>query len=216
MSTIIAPADQCVVMDNVSWATYEGLVAARDEGRRPRLAYDRGVLEIMSPGPRHDSLARLASHLVVALIEAWELDVTDLGSTTFKDEEWEKGFEGDACFYVRHAAGVRGKDHLDVRADPPPDVVFEVDITSSSLNKLPIYARFGVREVWRHDGERATILVLDDMRAEAGYSARSSSVVLPGLTDDALTRLLGSGRRLPLRDWLAEIRTWARSVHTDG
>ena len=38
--------------------------------------------------------------------------------------------------------------------DPPPDLVIEVDITRSSLDKLSIYAALRVPEVWRYtDGE---------------------------------------------------------------
>lgn len=212
MSTVTVPHDDCVVMDGVSWATYEGLLADRQERRRPRMAYDRGVLELMSPGVRHDSLARLVTLLVAAVVEVWDLDMVDVGSTTFKDEEWAKGFEADACFFVRTAAAIRDKDDLDVRADPPPDIVFEVDITSSSLDKLPIYHRFGVAEVWRHDGRRVTVLA----RTDDGYAPHDDSVVLPGLTAHDLTRLLNAGRRQRLGEWLAQVRAWARTVTASG
>jgi Uma2 family endonuclease len=56
--------------------------------------------------------------------------------------------------------------------DPPPDLVIEVDITSPSLDKFPIYARLGVREVWGYDAARASIFVLEvGESAEAGESA---------------------------------------------
>jgi len=118
-------------------------------------------MEIARPGSRHESLAILVSYLVAAVAEARDLDATSLGSTTFKDPGWERGFEPDACFYLRDAATVRGLERIDPRVDPPPEIVFEVDITRSSIDKLALYAQFGVAEVWRHDGEAATILVLD-------------------------------------------------------
>lgn len=46
--------------------------------------------------------------------------------------------------------------------DPPPDLAIEIDITSSSLDRLAIYASLGITEVWRFDGDRLTIYVLED------------------------------------------------------
>jgi Uma2 family endonuclease len=43
---------------------------------------------------------------------------------------------------------MRGKTELDLRTDPPPDLVLEVDVSRSSLNRLGIYAALKVAEVW--------------------------------------------------------------------
>lgn len=43
---------------------------------------------------------------------------------------------------------------MTLESDPPPDLVLEIDITSSSLDKRPIYAAFGVSELWRYDGRQ--------------------------------------------------------------
>jgi Uma2 family endonuclease len=37
---------------------------------------------------------------------------------------------------------------------PPPDLVIEVEITTSAIRKLELFAAMGVREDWRHDGKR--------------------------------------------------------------
>lgn len=210
MTTLTPVSDECVVVHGATWATYEAVLAARGESRRPRLAYREGVLELMSPGSAHEWFARLSSHLVAALVDAWGLDMADLGSTTYKDEAWAKGFEADATFYVRTAAAIRGPGDIDVRRDPPPDILVEVDITRSSIDKLSIYAQFGVAEVWRHDGRRATILV----RNGEGYAQRAVSEILPPLTAGVLTDLLAAGRQLPLPQWLAQIREWAGGAQT--
>src|SRR3712207_4832136 len=50
-------------------------------------------------------------------------------------------------------------DDVDLDAgDPPPDLVLEADLPSSSLDELPIFARLGVAEVWRYAGGRLEIL----------------------------------------------------------
>lgn len=206
MTTVAVPPEQRVVLRGVTWETYERLLADRGEAASPRLTFDRGVLEIMSPAKPHEALASLVGLLVGGLSEAWDVDVMPLGHLTFRKEEWERGFEPDDCFWVGAvAAAIRLRDEVVPGVDPPPDVVVEVDITSSSIDKLALFARFGIPEVWRHDGERATILVLRD----DGYREVGASRAFPRLTADALTHLLQEGRRTPLPRWLAAVRRWA-------
>jgi Uma2 family endonuclease len=49
---------------------------------------------------------------------------------------------------------------IDLNSDPPPDLVLEIDITSKSLDRLPIYARLGVPEVWRYDQKQLRLYQL--------------------------------------------------------
>ena len=97
---------------------------------------------------------------MLAVAEELGIEAEDLGSTTFRREDLERGFEPDSCFYIQNEKEIRGNVRIDPAVDQPPDLVIEIDITSPSLNKLPIYARMGVPEVWRYDGERMAILVL--------------------------------------------------------
>ena len=83
----------------------------------------------------------------------------------------------------------------------------EVDITGPSLDKLPIYARLGVREVWRYAGGRMEVL---ELRGEEGYEATSESGVLPPLTNDVLTRFVEEGLTSRRPDWVRKVRAWAR------
>jgi len=71
------------------------------------------------------------------------------------------------------------------RFDPlihrPPDLWIEVDIFSPSLPREPIYARLGVREIWRYDGSQLTVRIL----APTGdYIDSISSKVFPDLPMD--------------------------------
>ena len=43
---------------------------------------------------------------------------------------------------------------------PPPDLVVEVDITSRSIKREPIYAALGVPEIWRFADGRLRVLKL--------------------------------------------------------
>lgn len=209
MEAVKSPAEQRTLLRNASRETYERLIAEREERRVPRFFYDRGVLELVSSSSEHQMVSRIIAILVELLAEQTGLDVDNAGSTTFKREDLERGFEPDECFYFSENARrvrelVRNKDNIELDAgDAPPDLVMEVDITSPSLNKLPIYASLGVSEVWSYDGERLVILRLRDSE---GYTEAAESGFLPAATTETLTCLLLSGLTLDRRTWREEVR----------
>ena len=210
METVESQLEQRVVLYDVSWETYERLLADHLDNSVPHFTYDRGVLAIVSPLHEHEKINRIISLLVDVLAEEMDLDVENLGSTTFKRVDLKRGFEPDTCFYVQNEERVRGKTELDLNVDPPPDLVIEIDITSPSLNRFPLFARFGVPEVWRYDGERIRILVLEG----DGYAERTASLALPFLTGDIVTRFAREGTTLGRRAWMRNVREWARNRAT--
>jgi Uma2 family endonuclease len=206
METIKSPAEHRVILHDTSWETYVRLMKKRGENRVPRFTYDRGELEIMSPSTQHESIAYHIGLLVAVFAEELGVDLYGAGSTTFEREDLERGFEPDACFYIRNEARIRGKRRIDLDFDPPPDLVIEVDITSPSLDKLPIYAHFGVPEVWRYDGERVMTYELRDDE----YVGIAGSIALPPLTSAILTRFVDEGLKTRRRAWVRNVRDWAR------
>ena len=101
---------------------------------------------------------------------------------------------------------IRSKDEIDLTVDPPPDLVIEIDISSSSLNKLPLYAQLGVTEVWRYNGEQVTILRRDGDT----YTAHEESMILPGLTSTVISQFLTESKTAERPLWLRRVREWAR------
>ncbi len=184
------------------------LMAEREERRVPRFYYDRGVMEILSPSRKHETLGEVIALLVELLAAEMDIDLESAGSTTFKREDLLRGFEPDKCFYFsENIEIVRGRDSLDLDAgDPPPDLVVEIDITSPSLDKLPIYARLGVREVWRYSGGQFVILGLE----EGGYAESVESRFLPALTRSGLERFVEEGLTTKRPAWIRNVREWAR------
>jgi Uma2 family endonuclease len=166
------------------------------------------MLEIMSPSSEHETFKQTLSLLVEMLAEGLGVDIQNLGSTTFKRSQLERGFEADVCFYVESAERMHGKIHIDPAVDPAPDLVIEVEITNPALNKLPIYADFGVPEIWRYDGARLVILQL----AGGEYAEREKSLAFPRASAAELSRLVQLGVRLKRTEWLRELRTWVREV----
>jgi Uma2 family endonuclease len=206
METIKSPAEHRIILHNTSWETYERLMKERGESRVPRFTYDRGELEIMSPSTEHERFNRRIAQLVLAVAEELDVEAEDLGSTTFRREDLERGFEPDSCFYIQNEEQVRGKDRIDLAVDPPPDLVIEIDITSPSFSKPPIYAQMGVPEVWRYDGERMTTLVLEG----SDYAETSESIVLPPVTSNVLTDFVEKSKTTTRAAWLKEVREWSR------
>jgi Uma2 family endonuclease len=206
METVKTPAEQRVVLHNIGWNTYERLLADHENNSAPRFTYDRGELEIMSPSPEHEAYSRSIALLVELLAAELGIDVYNLGSTTLKREDLERGFEPDSCFYIENEERVRGKARIDLAVDPPPDLVIEIDITSPSFSKLPIYAQIGVPEVWRYDGERLKILVLEGSE----YAETAESTVVPPVTSIVLSNCMEKSTTTKRTVWLEAVREWAR------
>src|SRR5437879_5948906 len=113
MATVLDPPEASVVMHDISWSLYEQLLVEQDERRSPRLTYDRGELEIMVLSYAHEELSGLIDNLLVVVAMEWDIEYRHAGSTTFKREDLEKGFEPDCCYYVRNAGQIAGKKQLD-------------------------------------------------------------------------------------------------------
>jgi Uma2 family endonuclease len=208
VTTVLALPEQRMLLRNVRWETYERLLDDHVDVSAPRFNFDRGTLEIMSPSSEHEEYKQALTLLVELLADGFGLDIRNLGSMTFKRSERERGFEADVCFYVQSAGKLAGKTHIDPSVDPRPDLVIEVEITAPALNKLPIYADFGVPEVWRYDGERLHIVHLH----EGEYAEHEQSGVFPGISAEDVSRLVRQSLLLKRTEWLREIRSWMRGI----
>lgn len=177
-----------VVLHNVSWQTYQALLADMGEHRATRLAYDRGILEIKMPSKLHELINRLLERIITTLTEELGMNVLPLGSTTFNREP--QGVEPDSCFYIQNSDRVNPEDN-EPPLDLPPDLVVEVDITSSSQSRLNIYRIMGVPEIWRYNRQGFAILQL----REGEYVECESSLTFPIISAQFLTALIEQGKQ---------------------
>jgi Uma2 family endonuclease len=207
MTTTLHTPEQRVLLDNIAWDLYESLLMAHRDRSVPRFTYDRGQLEIMSPSAEHEQIKETVTLLVNIVAEETSTNVEGFGSTTFRREDIARGFEPDACFYIENLTRVKGKTEIDLQTDPPPDLVIEIDITSSSLDKFAILAHVGVPEVWRYDGQRLRILRLTN----TVYVEQEESTALPGVTSLDVSRFLEESRTLERLAWLRHVRAWAQA-----
>jgi Uma2 family endonuclease len=100
-----------------------------------------------------------------------EIEMRQLGALTLEREDLTRAIEPDTCFYIQNESVVRGKS-INLPADPPPDLVVELNYTSSSLNKFSIYASLGVPEIWRYRNQSLLVYQL----VEGNYKQRENSL----------------------------------------
>jgi Uma2 family endonuclease len=196
-----------VVLQNVTWQTYQALLADMGEHRSARLAYDRGTLEIKMPSKLHELINRLLERIITTLTEELGMNVLSLGSTTFDSEEVEQGVEPDSCFYIQNADRVNPEDNAPPK-DFPPDLVVEVDITSSSRSRLNIYKVIGVPEIWRYSRQGLAILQL----RQGEYVECEYSSIFAILSAEMLENFLERGKQSKDHNSLvSELRKWLRN-----
>jgi Uma2 family endonuclease len=208
MATLVRPPEQQVVLHNVSWETYEHLLADHLDSSAPRFTYDQGELEILSPSAEHERDNRSLALLVEDITMEWSIEVSNVGSMTFKRNDLQRGFEPASSFYIQNESLVRGRAQIDLTVDPPPDLVIEIEVSRSVVAKLPIYASLGIPEVWRSDGDRVAILALQG----GGNEAEAVSAALAPLTTDLLSRFLRESRTLKRTEWRRQVRAWANEI----
>ncbi len=198
---------ESILWRNVSWGEYKQLTEELTDWPGKRLTYDRGSLEIMSPLAKHEQYKELLSAIGRLISYETENDVECLGSTTFTEAWLDKGAEPDTCFYVANAAAIIGKRRIDLNTDPPPDIAVEVDISSPSIRKLPIYEEMRVPEVWLYNQQRLRIFLL----GANGYDESPHSRSFPVLTSEALTQALEQSKTQGQTAVLRNFRTWLRA-----
>lgn len=160
------PVDDVIVLRDVRWADYQRLLEIRDERPTPRLTYLEGVLELMTPSQPHESIKSMIGRLVEAWCFERGVAITPYGSWTHESKEAERGIEPDECYIV-------GDDPKRQCAD----LAIEVEWTRGAIDKLDVYRKLGVQEVWIWRKNQIDVFCL---RGDE-YAKVESSEVLAGL-----------------------------------
>ena len=207
--TLLLP-EQRTVLNQVSWQTFINLLDDLGDNRVIRLYYDQGVLEIMTPLGEHENNNRFIDDLVRAIADELNLNLKKMGSLTLKREELLKGAEPDSCYYLENEPLVRHKQNINLESDPPPDLVLEIDITSSSLDKQTIYAAFEIPELWRYNGQELEVFVLD--KTTQSYQNSIQSLHFPWLPLEVIPQYIRQSLRDGETATLKSFRTWVRKL----
>ena len=196
-----------VILNNITWQTFNQILKEIGSKRVIRLAYDKGIVEIMTPFGQHEYSNRFIDNLILVIALELNLNIKTMGSLTLKKEMVKKGVEPDSCYYLNNEPLVRHKQDIRLENDPPPDLVLEIDMSNSSLNKLPIYAALGVPEIWRYDGNKLIVFILDNQNyVESDYSLTFSWLKITDLLP-FIDQSLREGETATLkqfRQWIQE------------
>lgn len=207
MNTVLE-RDRAVVLHNISWNSYKQIADALQDQTPAHLTYDRGTLEIKVLSFQHENLKRLVGKIFERLAEDLGIDFRPAGSTTFQKEAVELAFEPDESYYVKNAEYMRGREMVNLDFDPPPDITIEIDVASSSLNRMAIFGAIGINEVWRYSGSEIKMFIL---RGDS-YRIVEKSQVLPGVAGDAITELLKVGLFSTWSEFIERIDEYAQTL----
>jgi Uma2 family endonuclease len=205
---IVAPllvGERRVVLKNINWQGYQQLLGILGESRSAKITFDRGVLEITMPLEEHEFSGRLIELFVRILVVELGLKIKTMGSTTLDRSDLDRGAEPDNAYYIQNQPLVAGRK-VDLAIDPPPDLVVEVDITHTDINKPALYASMGVPEFWRYDGREWRIYQLQG----TAYQEVANSPTFPIVSKEKFYEFLAVAQRDEVEAEV-NLREWVRS-----
>jgi Uma2 family endonuclease len=218
MSTVAEPGQQSaeprIRLTGVDWDTFWALAS---NSRGARFAFDRGVLEIMSPGPFHESRKGLTADFVRIASLGLRIPRLPMGSTTWGNEEAARGIEADECFYfapekitaANEAIARMSNDQSDY---PPPDMAVEVDLRHPLIDRPSIFATIGVTELWRFAGKT---LLIEQLQDDGTYAESAASRFLPISAKEAQRWLIDEDSS-DRSAWEERVAEWARGLARGG
>lgn len=177
------------LLSGISWDTYERLLTDLERsGRRFRLTYDCGELEIEMPLELHEMIITIIRVLLEQYLLEAGIAHMPTRATTWKRRMKEKGLEADESYYIQNVGIAENVETIDIDREPPPDLAIETEVTLPLLPKLPVYAGLGVPEIWHAKGD----LTVQFLRLEASgkYVSIDRSIAVPFFTPTMLSEWL--------------------------
>lgn len=179
--------EQRVTFRGLNWQDYQQILYALPQRRTARLIYDCGTLEITMPLENHEFALRLIELFIRILVLEMGLKLKTMGSTTMSRPLLNRGTEPDCAYYIQNQPLVAGRT-VNFETDPPPDLVVEVDITHSDIDKNRLYGALGVPEFWRYNGKSWRIYQL----REGEYEECDRSPTFPSVKKQDLYTFLAN------------------------
>ena len=161
------------ITDKVSWQYYETLLTQLQDSLEFRLTYLDGILEVMSPSRNHESIkTRIGTLLEIYFLET-DTEYYPTGSMTLRNPEQRGGTEPDESYCIGTNKEI-------------PDLAIEVVITSGGINRLEVYQRLGVREVWFWQNNQFLVYHfrsenIEQFQQTSGYELINKSEILTHL-----------------------------------
>ena len=198
--------EQRVLLQNVDWECLEFLLKKLGENRATRLNYSQNILEIMTPLLPHESAKCNIDRLVSILCEELNLNLRSTGSLTLKREDLDRAAEPDNSYYIENEPLIRNKTNIDLTEDPPPDLIIEIEYSSSAINKLQLYEAIGVPELWRYNGKELFIYKLENGK----YLQCENSPIFEAINIKEVTTFLEKQKNIGEIAMVKEFRSWLK------
>jgi Uma2 family endonuclease len=219
------PNEQRVVLPSITWQKFEQILSELPPDRLIRLTYHRGKLEMMTPVAEHDRCQKLLDSLILVLADELDRPIEVIAPVLIKSPELDIATEPDACYYLsqgKHRDADPSSDRIQIHlpADSPPDLLVEVALTQTKLDKIPLYTRLAIPEVWRYittAGENVLKGKLEIYYLQgdpsgiceaARHTPQRHSTVFPGLSSDRILEFIEQSDSMSLSASLRLLRAW--------
>jgi len=165
--------EERIIFCGISWNGYLAFDKALGDDRPgPRLYYLDERLEITTTSNEHERIKEwIGDFLADYFLEAG-IEITPRGQATMRRALKEAGAEPDKSWCIGQEKEF-------------PDLVLEVALTGGGVNKLKVYGRFKVPEVWLWRRNKLEIFALGSSDA---YEPVRESRLLPGLDISLIER----------------------------
>ncbi|MEL6383605.1 MAG: Uma2 family endonuclease [Cyanobacteria bacterium J06626_18] len=192
MLTVVSPekiylSAGTVLRSPATWQEYQALCEQRGDGSIPRIKYRSGEVLLMSPLPKHGKEAHLIAAIITTSLDYQNQEYDAFTPVTMQLPE-ESGIEPDYCFYIDNWEAVSGKERIDWRNDPPPDLLLEIDVANCS--DVRNYLLYRVPEVWLSTSERYVLSTVQFKNAPLATPAQHIVMLFWG--EDKARRLFAT------------------------
>jgi Uma2 family endonuclease len=197
------------ILYGVTWEDYLKLLDATPD-LYLRHTYDDGTLEMMNHPTAHSWMALVLGRMVQAFTFAEDLPIQSIGSTTLRSATPGRGLQPDQTYYLANEPRVRCKETYEPEKDPPPDLAIEIDVASTSVPRMPVFARIGVPELWRIERGRVHFYQLTP---KGEYELVQRSLAFPFLKPADLMRFVKQRAEIGENAVIRGFVEWAQEAY---
>ncbi len=210
--------EQRLVLPNVSWQQFETLLVELGQNRSARLTYARGKLEMMTPMADHERCRKLVESLILVVGDEIGVMVAAIAPVLIIHRELQCSIQPDACYYLKSQSIAEQPQEIDeivtvqLPDQPVPDLLVEVAMTKSGLNKFAICASLGIPELWQYVTTSGEDVLKGEMRIyqlqDRAYVECTQSPAFPFLPSSRILQFLQHSDALGLQQAIALLRDW--------
>ncbi|BAS57176.1 MULTISPECIES: Uma2 family endonuclease [Leptolyngbya] len=160
------------VIHHLTWKQFEELDRSLEDIAGIKLIYLDGTVEVMPVSEEHEDFKVLFRRLLETYFEVFGIRFYGRGSATMGTEAIKARNEPDEAYNLEYKK-------------PQPDLVVEITVTSGGVNKLEVYRRLGVSEVWFWEDGTLEIYHLRDR-----YEKITQSQLLPDFPIELFCRYM--------------------------